>query len=518
MGKHDDYDYDDEGYYEDDELDEDCLELRERIKRRVFAVFGTSYGISVLVHVAILLILATIVIAGPAAVQEAKIMVTKANLPKPYDREKDKALEPEPEIPIPEETKDPRVKLDDSPVCEVPQGEPDNPTDKNLESDSLTDVAGVGATGAAGAWGNPRALRRDAFIGGGGGSPGYETCPRAALMWLQDHQARAGNWDSDGWQDSCKHGGCKGPKSGCENGSSGVDVGLTSLALLAYTGYGASHRHGEFKHTVNKARRWLLRSQRSDGSVGFVEGGVHGGMYNHAIATMALAELYAVTRDFTLKRPAQKAVDFCLKAQNSNLGWRYQVKGGRNDTSVTGWMVLALKAAKVAGLSVPAEAFAGAKRWFDRATTSRGEAGYITPGGGSSMLNENDGKFDPLPVMTSVSVVCRVFTGERTTSEAVRKGSKILAADLPSWAPRKMNYYYWYYGTYAMYQVDGPRWKSWEKAMLSALVPNQRSGGCEDGSWDPVGEWCRAGGRVYATAINCLTLEIHYRYKRQAKG
>ena len=42
----------------------------------------------------------------------------------------------------------------------------------------------------------------------------------------------------------------------------------------------------------------------------------------------------------------------------------------------------------------------------------------------------------------------------------------------------------------------------------------QRMGGCEDGSWNPVGEWCLAGGRVYATAINALTLEIYYRYKR----
>jgi hypothetical protein len=30
--------------------------------------------------------------------------------------------------------------------------------------------------------------------------------------------------------------------------------------------------------------------------------------------------------------------------------------------------------------------------------------------------------------------------------------------------------------------------------------------------WDPIGEWCVVGGRVYATAINALTLEIYYRY------
>ena len=36
---------------------------------------------------------------------------------------------------------------------------------------------------------------------------------------------------------------------------------------------------------------------------------------------------------------------------------------------------------------------------------------------------------------------------------------------------------------------------------------------CDDGSWDPaVDKWGSIGGRVYATAINVLTLEVYYRY------
>ena len=39
----------------------------------------------------------------------------------------------------------------------------------------------------------------------------------------------------------------------------------------------------------------------------------------------------------------------------------------------------------------------------------------------------------------------------------------------------------------------------------------------EHGSWDPVGAWGSAGGRVYATAINCLTLQVWTRYQRIKK-
>ena len=96
----------------------------------------------------------------------------------------------------------------------------------------------------------------------------------------------------------------------------------------------------------------------------------------------------------------------------------------------------------------------------------------------------------------------------------IRRSILHVSKNQPRWSPRTVNYYYWYYGTYAMFQFAGPKWKTWNKAMLSALLPHQRNGGCEDGSWDGVGEWCAPGGRVYATAINVLTLEIYYRFDR----
>ncbi|MBL4849871.1 MAG: terpene cyclase/mutase family protein [Planctomycetes bacterium] len=384
------------------------------------------------------------------------------------------------------------------------------PKGKNLDSTSVVDAYGVGG-GAAGAyggrWGKGNLARE-------GGSPGTESAVVAALRWLKFHQSRNGSWDSDGWTANCSKGKCTGA-SGTQSGDARYDVGLTSLAILAYVGNGHTHRSGAFKSTVRRAIKWLKRQQKAEGSIGYDRGET---FYNHAIATQALCEVYAVTRDFTLKRYAEKAVEFSLKAQNPKLGWQYGVRAGKNDSSVTGWMVAALKAAKKAELKVPDEAFTGARRWFVRATDKNGDVGYNMPGGGSSFLPATDGRFAPLPVNTAISVWSRILMGERRSEDDIRKGARKLLENKPSWTKGaktdRCNFYYWYQGTNALFQVGGTKWKDWNKAMQKALLPTQRMGGCEDGSWDGVGEWCLAGGRVYATAINALTLETYYRFMR----
>jgi TPR repeat protein len=347
------------------------------------------------------------------------------------------------------------------------------------------------------------------------GHPATEDAVQKALGWLARHQSPDGRWDTDGWSTNCTDVRCSGP--GANAGDARYDVGNTSLALLSFLGNGQTHRFGAFKQNVTKALQWLTRQQAADGSVGF---DAHHGeaIYNHAIATMALCEAYAVSQDETLRPYAEVAVRFCVESQNAGQGWKYGVQSGRNDTSVTGWMVLALKAGQTAGIDVPDAAFAGARTWFMRATDTEGHVGYETPGGGSSFLGPNDGKYDLTPCMTAVAVMCRIFIGERRTEAALLKGTRILGENLPSWSDarntRKCNMYYWYYGTYAMFQAGGNGWVTWNRALQSALLPHQRTGACVDGSWDPVCEWALAGGRVYATAISALTLEAYYRYER----
>jgi hypothetical protein len=74
--------------------------------------------------------------------------------------------------------------------------------------------------------------------------------------------------------------------------------------------------------------------------------------------------------------------------------------------------------------------------------------------------------------------------------------------------------YYWYYGSYAMYQMGGRYWEKWNKAMKDTILPNQRTDGDLKGSWDPIGPWGWSGGRVYSTATMVLCLEVYFRYAR----
>jgi hypothetical protein len=330
------------------------------------------------------------------------------------------------------------------------------------------------------------------------------------LTWLASHQSNDGRWDSDGWNGNCA---CKGP--GTSGGDQRYDVGQTALALLAFLGNGQTHGSGKHAKAVRAGLGWLCGQQKADGSVGFDHGET---IYNHALAAQALAEAFAMTGDPVLKPYAKRAIEFCLRAQNPKLGWKYGARTGRNDTSVTGWMVQALRAGASARFDVPDDAFSGARRWLLRATDSRGSVGYETPGGGSAFLPQNDGRYDPVPCMTGASVFARLCTGERPTDDGIRKGAKELLASRPLWAAgqtRRANFYYWYYGTYAMFQVGGKSWSGWNTALVRALTPNQRQDGCTAGSWDPIGEWCLAGGRIYATAINTLSLEAYYRLERR---
>ena len=123
--------------------------------------------------------------------------------------------------------------------------------------------------------------------------------------------------------------------------------------------------------------------------------------------------------------------------------------------------------------------------------------------------------------MTAAGVLCRLLAGQGRETRAVRSGVDILLRELPRWTEAKgralsrINFYYWYYGSYALFLHGGPAWERWNESLVRCLVDSQRTGATDElGSWDPVDEWGPAGGRVYATALGALTLEVYYRYRR----
>jgi hypothetical protein len=82
----------------------------------------------------------------------------------------------------------------------------------------------------------------------------------------------------------------------------------------------------------------------------------------------------------------------------------------------------------------------------------------------------------------------------------------------PAWKPiekmEKLDYYYLYHGTMAIYRMGGKDWESWNKALVRTLLATQDPSGC----W-PIDRWTKDGGRVYSTAMAALCLEVYYRYQ-----
>ncbi|MEW6251835.1 MAG: carboxypeptidase regulatory-like domain-containing protein, partial [Planctomycetota bacterium] len=330
--------------------------------------------------------------------------------------------------------------------------------------------------------------QREQVLAERGGSPETEAAVARALRWLAAHQSADGHWDGKQFDAGC---------SACGGETSyDVNVALTSLSLLCFLGAGHTPAaDGPYRGTVSRAVTWLLRQQAADGDLRHGET-----MYSHGIAAIALCEACGMTSDPRLADPARRAVDFILRARNrTTSGWRY-APGDDGDTSVLGWQMMALKSANLAGLPVPAEAFAAAERWLARVEDPDRPGLYAYRPGEPASAS-----------MTAEALFVRQLLGAPRDDARTRNAIEFLAEHLPQWGP-STNTYYWYYATLAHFHHGGAPWTRWNTALQRELLAHQATGGPAAGSWPPEGEWAAVGGRVYQTALCTLMLEVYYRY------
>ncbi len=71
------------------------------------------------------------------------------------------------------------------------------------------------------------------------------------------------------------------------------------------------------------------------------------------------------------------------------------------------------------------------------------------------------------------------------------------------------------YASQVMHHYGGDARYEWNTQMRELLLDLQSKEGHESGSWAPQGGHDRSGGRVYATSLALLTLEVYYRHKRE---
>lgn len=525
------------------------------------------WGISVMVHVLMFLILTTIA-AFTVREKTTEVIISHIDRTDIEPIPEDEKEKPKPVIDIterPEETKDPV----DMKFAKDNAQTPDEDFTKDLkgtsmDNSSLTDfkfanrrIDTIGrGPGGERSKGRPNG-GLDAVGNGKIGIPGGTySAILEALKWLARHQKADGSWATSRFCANC---GSYGYKSECSPneypGNEEYDVGNTGLALLAFlgAGYTPGNKSKVFEGSaltygdvVKRGLRFLVNAQDISGRIGPE---VKEYMYNHAIASLAVIEGFDATGNSAMRGPAQKAVDFLVKAKNPGFGWRYVYQAGATDSSVTGWCVMALKSAENAGISFDRAVYSDLRRWYDDSTTevdytaidckpnsvAGTSVGKLTLTGYKSTADAgklvavrgvND-QYYYNPALTAIMIMSTVFIERKNIGKSARAVDSLMSFLPQKWSPqdrsswRVADMYYWYYASYALYQVfskDNDNWKRWNKAMETALLETQNlkgfEGQCKRGSWEPVDRWSCEGGRVYTTAMGALTLEVYFRYTK----
>lgn len=321
-----------------------------------------------------------------------------------------------------------------------------------------------------------------------GGDESTEAAVRMALEWLAKQQYPDGSWSLVGPYNSYRDG----PPP--ENKES-----ATAMALLAFLGAGHTHKQGMYQETVEKGVKWLLKQQLESGRFHTDKHSHH--FYTHGQCTIVICELYAMTKDSWLRVPCEKAIQYIVENQAPQGGWRYHPRDELSDTSVTGWIVMALQSAKFGDLEVPQEVIDKVSGYLDRATVDGGSLyGYLPDSG------------EATPSMTAEALLCRQYLGWDRNDPRLLKGVRLLLKDfMPQWGKRDV--YYWYYATQVMHHMEGDEWNQWNNAIKKILVTNQVKSGKERGSWNPEGdEWGPYAGRLYVTCLSTYMLEVYYRH------
>ncbi len=303
------------------------------------------------------------------------------------------------------------------------------------------------------------------------------------LTFLSEAQTSSGAWETE---------------------SFGESTASTSLAVMSFLAAGHLPGEGEYGKQINRGIRWVVQHQEDNGM--FVHKKSHGPMYSHGISTLMLAEVYGMVDKTDAKhvqRGLEKGIALILKSQAVDKqerhagGWRYQIDSKDSDLSVTGWQVLALRAAKNVGCDVPAEAIDAAVAYVKRCASLRGDNfqgfGY-QPGNGAT------------PTLTGVGILALEVCGDHHSPEAL--GGADFLVDHPLQSGSNYFYYGVYYTNVGMFKIGGDHAAHSREHVATLLLREQKP----DGSWLSDHSTERRVGPVYSTSLAILSLAVDYRF------
>jgi hypothetical protein len=318
-------------------------------------------------------------------------------------------------------------------------------------------------------------------------SPPQRDRIQESLRWLSQQQAADGFFGTGAYQGN---------------------AAVTSLAGLAFMAGGHQPGRGQFGDIVTKAVRYILSCETRDGpNAGFINSrrsASHGPMYGHGFATLFLAEVYGMVNDSALRAELRgtlgRAIQLIIRGQNNEGGWRYQPRSLDADLSVTICQIMALRAARNAGIAVPAET---ARRCTDYVKRCQDplSGGFKYQTGGHNLQQVGFAR-------TAAGVVALNSAGEYD-GPAVENGLKYLKRFQPApasgfFGENIIHYHYGhYYAVQAMWIKGGAYWSEWFPRIRDELFTSRQP----NGSWS-LGPLCPH----YCTAMALIILQVPYNY------
>jgi hypothetical protein len=379
-------------------------------------------------------------------------------------------------------------------------------------------VGGQGGIYNLGGFGGRSGATRVKMLAEGGGNDRSEKAVADGLKFLALHQHADGHWSLN---DFAKHArtaplpaGKVVPDNSQSNTTQANNTAATAFGLLPFLAAGITHKPPKKKPQIDYSKgvglaiKYLINKQSKSGS----DRGYYGeGMYAHGLATIAMCEAFGLTSDPLVKSSAQLAINYIIAAQHEGGGWRYTPRQA-GDTSVTGWQLMALKSGQMAGLTVPRPALKKVEKYLDSCETA-GKGSSIDKGGGYGYVPGAP----ETPTMTAVAALCRQYLGVSPRNASLLASVKKIR-QVP---PGAGAIYYEYYATQVMHHMGGDAWQFWnlgpdgsgKGGIRDTLIAKQDTGA--GGRPGQVGSWtgsAHVGGRLGATSLSLLSLEVYYRH------
>jgi hypothetical protein len=305
-------------------------------------------------------------------------------------------------------------------------------------------------------------------------TPAQQAAVERGLAWLAAHQGKDGSFGGNG---------------------AGRHAGITALAGLAFMQAGNLPGRGKYGDNVQRCLDYVLSCCNESGLITSDQS--NGPMYGHGFATLFLAEVYGMTGDEQVKDKLQRAIRLIQRTQNREGGWRYQPVPYDADISVTICQVMALRAARDAGIKVEKEVIDNSIKYVRNCQNPDGGFSYMARmggGGGSGFARSAAG--------VAALYYAGVFEGEELTN-----GLRYIARFTPGRtnAPQVEGHFYYgnYYAVQAMFLAGGDWWARWYPAVREQLVALQDK---------RTGAWRGDHSEDYATAMALIILQMPNRY------